>query len=78
MGPFQATAGFQDLDFFQKATKMVLKCILMKDFFTFQDSNFSPVPPMKLCSEALLFPYFGAARMIQARSHRSDTILLHH
>ena len=41
-GTSQATAGFHDSDFFQKAIKMVLSVI----FFSFQDSNFNPVPPM--------------------------------
>ena len=45
-GTFQATAGFQEADIFQRAIKMVLRCILSCDFLTFQDSNFSLVPLM--------------------------------
>ena len=50
-GTFQATAHFQVSDIIQKTIKqkklkgveMHLEC----DFFTFQDSNFNPVPPMR-------------------------------
>ena len=38
---FQATAGFQDSDFFHKAVKMVLRCILSM-ISHLQDSNLAP------------------------------------
>ena len=38
-------AGFQDLEFLQKAIKMVLRCI-WKVILHFQDSSFNPVPHM--------------------------------
>ena len=44
-GTFQATARFQDSNSFQKAIKMVLRCIFSV-IPTFQDSNFNFVPPM--------------------------------
>ena len=44
---FQATDGFQDLDFFQKAMKMVWRCILSVIFYL-GDSNLNPVPPMRI------------------------------
>ena len=44
-GTLPATAGFQDLEFLQKAIKMVLRCI-WKVILHFQDSSFNPVPHM--------------------------------
>ena len=41
-GTFPSSARFQDSEFFQKAIKMVLRCILSA-IFTFQDSNFNQV-----------------------------------
>ena len=46
-GTFQATAGFQNSDIFQKAVKMAWRCILsVISEFSSQDSNFNQVPPM--------------------------------
>ena len=45
-GTFTATVGFWDSAFFHTAIGMVLRCILSVIFFTIQDSNFNPVPPM--------------------------------
>ena len=44
----QATAGFQDADIFQRAKKKNVEMHSECDFFTFQDSNFNPIPPMPL------------------------------
>ena len=44
-GTFQATAGFEESDLFQKTAKMVLKCFWVW-ILTFQDSDFNLVPPM--------------------------------
>ena len=47
VGLFRATAGFHDSDIFQKARKMVVRCIVSVTSHLF-GSNFNRVPPM-LC-----------------------------
>ena len=62
-GTFQAIAGFQDSDIFQKAIKMVLRCIL-GHCFTFQDSNFNPVAPMLIAFRYMLVTNFVSLLII--------------
>ena len=46
VGSFEATAGFQDSDIFQKAIKMMFRRIFWFDFSPFRIQTFNPVLPM--------------------------------